>query len=473
MFKFFLSFSVALFLLSACKKPDQTGSDNLLKPNIIYILADDLGYNELGCYGQDKILTPHIDRLASEGMKFTQHYAGTSVCAPSRSVLMTGLHTGHTPSRGNKEVEPYGQFQIPDQTVTVAELLKKAGYTTVMYGKWGLGVENTSGDPQNQGFDEFYGYYGQVHAHNSFPEYLYSNREKIYLENEVIYLPKDHWTRGLGSYATNKIDYSNDIFAQRALTFIENHENIPFFLYLPFTIPHNNGEAPEGLKFETPTLAPYENRDWSYEKKSYAAMISRLDSYIGQIADKLKSKGIDQRTLVIFSSDNGCAEPQLFNGSGSFRGKKRDLYEGGIRVPMIAWWPGIIEAGSVSDHISAFWDVHPTVCQLAGIEIPSYVDGISFLPELKGNSQPEHDYLYWEFHELGKKQAVRKGKWKAVRLDIWEKPQNPIELYNLETDLGETNNVAGQHPEVVREMMEILEKAHEPDPNWPLYEGEF
>ncbi|MBR9998649.1 MAG: arylsulfatase [Cyclobacteriaceae bacterium] len=469
-----LFYLLAMGLLSvACGETDRKSTEEALKPNIIYILADDLGYHELGCYGQKEILTPKIDQLAREGVRFTRHYAGTSVCAPSRSVLMTGLHTGHTPSRGNMEVEPYGQFQIPDKTVTVAELLKNAGYSTALFGKWGLGVENTSGDPQKQGFNEFFGYYGQVHAHNAFPEYLYQNGQKVPLKNEVTYLPRDHWTRGLGSYSTTKVDYSNDLFAEKAIEFIAAHADQPFFLYLPVTIPHNNGEAPEGLKFETPTLEPYEDRDWSYERKSYAAMITRLDTYAGKIMEKLRSAGIDQRTLVIFTSDNGSAEPQLFNGSGELRGMKRDLYEGGIRVPMIAWWPGTIEPGRISDHVSAFWDVLPTFCDLAGTGIPDYTDGISFLPELKGNTQPRHEYLYWEFHEQGKTQAALKGKWKALRLDVWENPQNPIELYDLQSDPGETINVAGQHPEVVGEMMEIIREAHVPDPNWPLYEGEF
>lgn len=471
--KLFFSLLILILLIAACQEKDNQKTSQDLKPNIIYILADDLGYHELGCYDQKEIYTPNIDRLASEGMKFTQHYAGTSVCAPSRSVLMTGLHTGHTPSRGNKEVDPYGQFQIPDETVTVAELLKNTGYRTVLYGKWGLGVENTSGDPQNQGFDEFFGYYGQVHAHNSFPEYLYQNRRKVNLKNEVVYLPEDHWTRGLGSYATTKTDYSNDLFTKKALEFIEREEERPFFLYLPYTIPHNNGEAPEGEKFEVPSLTPYDNKDWSYERKSYAAMITRLDLYVGQIVEKLNSKGMEEHTLVIFSSDNGCAEPGLFDGNAPLRGMKRDLYEGGIRVPMIAWWPGTIKAGSISNHISAFWDVLPTFCDLAGIRTPSSTDGISFLPELTGKPQPVHDYLYWEFHEQGKIQAVRKGKWKAIRVDVWENPENPIELYDLEDDPGETRNIASQNPEIVVDMTEIMQRAHIPDLNWPLYKGEF
>jgi len=473
MTKLFFYFFLASFLCFSCKKSDKAKVTVDLKPNIIYIVADDLGYHELGCYGQKEILTPHIDQLADEGMKFIQHYAGTSVCAPSRSVLMTGLHTGHTPSRGNKEVNPYGQFQISDKTVTVAELLHKAGYTTALFGKWGLGVENTSGDPQKQGFDEFFGYYCQVHAHNSFPEYLYQNGEKVYLSNQVTYLPEDHWTRGLGSYATTKIDYSNDLFAEKALEFIDNHSENPFFLYLPLTMPHNNGEAPDGFKFESPTLEPYEDKEWSYERKSYAAMISRLDEYVGKIVSQLKSNELEKQTLIIFTSDNGCAEPQIFDGSSPLRGMKRDLYEGGIRVPMIAWWPEKIQPASISNHISAFWDVLPTFCDLAGIDAPDSIDGISFVPELTGQSQPQHDYLYWEFHELGKKQAVRKGNWKAVRLNVWENPKNPIELYDLEKDLAEKENVADKYPEIIEEMNRIMEEAHNPDSNWPLYEGEF
>ncbi len=462
----------AILLLFYFCTPDNKDTDSD-KPNIIYIMADDLGYNEVGCYGQQVIKTPNIDKLAGEGMRFTQHYAGSSVCAPSRSVLITGLHTGHTPSRGNKEVDPYGQFPIPDETVTVAELLKEAGYKTAMFGKWGLGVENTEGDPLTQGFDEFFGYYGQVHAHNSFPEYLYHNGEKIFLENEVVYLPDDHWTRGLGSYATKKVDYSNNMFAEKAIDYISSNQDVPFFLYLPVTMPHNNGEAPEGYKFESPTLEPYTEQDWPEWKKSYAAMITRLDDYVGRITEKLNNLGIADNTLVIFTSDNGCAEPQIFNGSGILRGMKRDLYEGGIRVPMIAWWPGTIEAGTVSSHISTQWDVMPTLCDIAGVQPPDFIDGISFLPELKEENQPEHEFLYWEFHEQGKKQAVRKDDWKAVRLNVWENPDGPIALYNLADDLSEKNNIAGQHPEIVAEMDSLMKKAHVPDPNWPLHPDEF
>ena len=465
--RYFFPAAAILLILIGCEKKEKA-----LKPNIIYIMADDLGYNEVGCYGQDSIQTPSIDKMAREGMTFTQHYAGAPVCAPARSVLMTGLHTGHTPSRGNKEVEPYGQFQLPAESITVAELLKEAGYKTAMYGKWGLGVQGTSGDPNQQGFDDFYGYYCQVHAHNSFPEYLYHNGEKVMLNNEVTYLPKDHWTRGLGSYATKKVDYSNDDFFEMGLEFIDKNKDNPFFLYLPVTMPHENGEAPISERYESPTLEPYEDLDWSLNKKSRAAVISRMDHYIGLILDAVMSAGIQNNTLVIFTSDNGCDDTTFFNGSGILRGMKRDVYEGGIRAPFIAWWPGKIEAGSMSDHISAFWDFLPTVCELTGIQPPAKTDGISYLPVLEGRKQAEHKYLYWEFHELGKAQAVRMGKWKAVRVDVFENPKAPLELYNLDSDPSEQHDLASQYPEIVNKMEAIINEAHQPDPNWPLYPSE-
>ena len=466
---FLIILSLLLFFFNCSAKKEDP-----VKPNIIYIMADDLGYGEVGSYGQKDIKTPNIDRLAGEGMKFTQHYSGSPVCAPARSVLMTGLHSGHTPSRGNMEVDPYGQFPLPNETVTVAELLKKAGYKTAMYGKWGLGVENSSGDPNAQGFDDIYGYYCQVHAHNSFPEYLYHNGEKIMLSNKVNYLPEDHWTRGLGGYATKKVDYSNDDFFEMAVDFIANNHDDPFFLYLPVTMPHDNGEAPEGERYESPTLKPYEGEDdWSFEKKSRAAVISRMDDYIGLIMKELEKTNISNNTILIFTSDNGCDNPDFFNGSGELRGMKRDVYEGGIRVPLIVRWPGKIKAGSVSDHISAFWDFLPTACEIAEIDLEIETDGISYLPELLGESQPEHEYLYWEFQEQGKKQAARMGNWKAVRLSVYENPDAPIELYDLGTDIGEQNNVAENYPDIAREMDKIIKEAHVADPNWPLYSNEF
>lgn len=458
-----------LVILTDC----QSISIKSLKPNIIFIIADDMGYGDLGCYGQTKILTPNLDLLASEGIRFTNHYAGTSVCAPSRCVLMTGMHTGHSVVRGNKEVNPYGQFQIPVETVTVAELLQQAGYSTGLFGKWGLGVENTTGDPQNQGFDEFFGYYCQVHAHNSFPEYLYYNRNRIFLENEVVYMPKDSWSRGLGSYATKKIEYSNDLILDKALDFIVKNKNRSFFLYLPVTIPHDNGEAPESEKLEIPSLSFYADSNWKKEDKAYAAMITHLDGYIGMIRNLLEELDITNNTMIFFTSDNGGFRYSNLNHNGIFRGIKRDLYEGGIRVPLIVWWPGTIRTGIESNHISGFIDFLPTICDLAGIAAPYNMDGKSYLPTLLGKNQPSHDYLYWEFHEMGNKQAVRMGKWKGVRLNVFENPEASVELYDLEADPSETIDISEANPEIVNTIKEIMKQAHVPDTNWILFKNEF
>ncbi len=458
----------ALTITSCSSEPKKDNEKPELKPNIIYIMADDMGYNDIGAYGQELIQTPNLDRMASEGMMFTNHYAGTSVCAPSRSCLMTGQHNGHTYVRGNKEADPYGQIPIPDEVVTVAELLKDEGYVNGQIGKWGLGVENTSGDPQNQGFDYFYGYYCQVHAHNSFPEYLYENGQRVYLDNEVKYLPEDHWTRGLGGYATKKVDFSNDLFHTKALDFIDSNADTSFFLYLPVTIPHNNGEAPDPYKFETPSLHPYTSRPWTLEERSYAAMITRLDSMVGDILSSLVEKEIAENTLVIFTSDNGPEKNDIFNSNGILNGLKRDLTEGGIRVPFIAWWPGKIEPGSKTGHLSAFWDFLPTACELAGKEAPSFTDGISYLPVLLGKEQPQHEYLYWEFHERGGKQAVRKGEWKAVRRNVKEDPDSPVLLFNLDSDPSEATDISSEYPEIVKEMVEIMEKEHRPSAVFPF-----
>jgi arylsulfatase A-like enzyme len=456
-------------LLTGCKNQVKTiENEDSQKPNIIYIMADDLGYADVGVYGQERIKTPNIDQLARDGMMFINHYAGTTVCAPSRSVLMTGHHSGQTFVRGNLEADPYGQIPLAAEEKTVAEYLKEAGYKTGMIGKWGLGVENTEGDPQNQGFDYFFGYYCQVHAHNSFPEYLYENGKKVMLDNEVEYLPEDHWTRGLGGYATKKVNFSNDLFHSKALEFIDNSKDRPFFLYLPVTIPHNNGEAPDPYKFETPTVHPYQDRDWNYEEKCYAAMITRLDSMVGDVIKELDEKGLRDNTLVVFTSDNGPAKEDVFNSNGILNGGKRDLTEGGIKVPFIASWPGKIEKGSVSDHISAFWDFLPTACEIAGIEIPNDVDGISYLPALLGEDQKDHKFLYWEFHEKGGKQAVRMGKWKAVKRNVNENPDSPVLLFNLENDPSEQNDISAQNPDVVAKMKEIMKQEHTPSGLFPF-----
>ncbi|MDZ7725345.1 MAG: sulfatase-like hydrolase/transferase [candidate division KSB1 bacterium] len=307
-----------------CSRPKQ--------PNIIFIMADDLGYGDLGCYGQTNFSTPNIDQLAQQGMRFTQHYAGSTVCAPSRCVLMTGRHTGHAVVRGNRQAEPRGQMPLPADETTVAAALKQAGYATGCFGKWGLGLADTPGDPQKHGFDTFCGYYDQVRAHNAFPAFIYKNAGKIHLDNEVVYMPKDHWSKGLGSYSTEKNEYARHVVADEALKFIEQHQNRPFFLYFPTTIPHDNGEAAEGAKNEVPEIHPdYRDKPWSHEQKQYATVIRILDDYVGRILTKLKELGLEKNTLMVFTSDNGAMPApwcQTFRSNGPLRGAKRDLYEG-------------------------------------------------------------------------------------------------------------------------------------------------
>jgi arylsulfatase A len=440
------------------------------KPNIIFILADDLGIADIGPYGQKIITTPNLDRMAAEGMKFTQHYCGVSVCAPSRASLMTGRHLGHCEIRGNRQADPYGQTPMSDAAVTVAECLKKAGYTTGIVGKWGLGVEGSSGDPLRQGFDFQYGYLCQALAHNSFPDFLLRNGSRESVPNTVTYLPKNHWSKGWGSYATEKKVFSNDLFTQEGLQFMENNRNRPFFLYLPYTTPHDNGEAPEGDKIEAPDFGDYANREgWTREEKNFASAISRLDSDIGLIFKKIDELGIAENTLVLFSSDNGPDGYGLkqFDCNGIFRGKKRDLYEGGIRVPLLARWQGRIKPNTTADHASAFWDFLPTACALAGTKPPTAIDGISYFPTLLGQKQVAHPYLYWEINEsTTRAQAVRAGRWKAVKK--YHPQRTSLELYDLSTDLGENRDVAALFPDIVRQMETYLRAAHQDDPKWPL-----
>lgn len=457
---------VALFFLAACNHTQKKDVGNM-KPNIIYILADDLGYGDLSCYGQKKISTPNIDKLASEGMIFTQHYAGCSVCAPSRSSLMTGQHTGHTPIRGNKGLKPEGQWPLPAESFTLAEMLKGEGYTTGAFGKWGLGFIGTEGDPNSQGFDVFYGYNCQTLAHNYYPSHLWDNQQKVILE---------------GNRGDQCGEYAPELIHQRALQFIEKNKNKPFFLYYPTTIPHaelllpqKNMKEFQGKFLPEKSYKGAEPGDSGFRKGDYgtqpeahaafAAMITLLDKQVGEVLNKLKELGLDKNTLVMFCSDNGPhleggADPDYFNSNGPLKGYKRDLYEGGIRVPMIAWWHDKIKAVSKSNHISAFWDLMPTLADLAGIETPMNIDGISFLPTLLGNEgQEEHDYLYWEFHEKGGRQAVRKDNWKLVRYYVQDPAKITTELYNLNTDHGEENNVADAHPEVVEELLKRMNQS--------------
>jgi arylsulfatase A-like enzyme len=445
---------------TAGEREKSAGAAN--RPNIIFILADDLGYGDLGCYGQKTIRTPNIDRMAAEGMVFTDHYAGCTVCAPSRCCLMTGLHTGHALIRGNDRVP------LRPEDVTVAELLKGAGYATGIIGKWGLGEPESTGIPNKKGFDYWFGYLDQRHAHNYYPDYLWRNEDTVELANKVTPVNPP------GGVATERVQYSHDLFAAAALDFVARNQRGPFFLYLALTIPHANNESkPNGM--EVPSYGPYANEDWPDPQKGHAAMITRMDADIGRLFTRLKALGLDRNTLVLFSSDNGPhseggADPAFFDSNGPLRGQKRDLYEGGVRVPLIARWPGRIAAGSRTGHISAFWDFLPTCCDLAGVAPPDGIDGISMLPTLLGRpgEQKQHAYLYWEFHEQGKKQGVRMGDWKGVRLNVARNPDGPIELYNLKDDIGEEHNVADQHPKIVQQIAQIMHTARTESEHWPL-----
>ena len=426
------------------------------RPNIIWIMADDLGYGDVGCYGQTRIKTPAIDRLATQGMRFTDCYAGSTVCAPSRCALMTGLHTGHARVRGNSLVP-----LLPDD-VTVAEVLKSAGYRTAIIGKWGLGEPDTSGVPIRQGFDKWFGYLNQRHAHNYYPDYLWRNEQKVALPNVV--------ARGVAS--TREV-YSADLFKREALAFLDRQGDAPFFLYLALTQPHANNEAgKQGM--EIPSDEPYSDQSWPQAQKNHAAMITDLDRTVGAVVEKLDERGLSDETILFFTSDNGPhreggADPEFFDSRGPLRGIKRALYDGGIRVPMLVRWPGHVADGSTSDHAWAFWDALPTMAELAGADAPTDIDGISIVPallgaEAAGREQPQHDHLYWEFHERGFGQAVRMGRWKAVR----PSQERAIELYDVSVDLGEQHDLAGEHPDVVARAAGLFETARTDSPHWPV-----
>ena len=463
-------FYLVLSLFISCQ---QENRELVPPPNFVLIMADDLGYADVGVYGQELIKTPNLDQLATDGMMFTQFYAGTAVCAPSRSVLMTGLHTGHTPVRGNKQFGyRSGQLPLPDSSLTIAEYLQAAGYFTGMVGKWGLGEPGTSGDPGDQGWDYYFGYTDQVLAHNYYPEYLWRNGEKIFLENQVQYLDSTMWHDGLGSYSTKQIDYSHDLFIDDALNFIETNKDRSFFLYLPLTIPHDNGEQVDSLRFEVPDQGPYADETWERRDRDYAAMITRMDQGIGLIRKQLIDLQLEKNTVVLFTSDNGPMKSpttSFFNSNGSLRGEKRDLYEGGIREPFIVSWPGHIQPGSKSDHLGGFWDILPTFLDLANQQLPPNLDGISFKHTLLGvEEQSKHSYLYWEFHEGKGAQAIRQGIWKAVKLEVKEHSGFPIELYNLSSDPSEAHNIADKHPEKVLELEELMKAARTPSQDFPL-----
>lgn len=421
------------------------------RPNIIFIMADDLGYGDLGAYGQQVIQTPYLDQMAREGMKFTECYAGSPVCAPSRSVLMTGLHSGHTTVRGN--FGKYGvkglaggdgRVPLEKDDVTVAEVLKEAGYVTGMTGKWGLGEPNTSGHPNDQGFDEFFGFLNQRRAHDYYQPFIWLNRDRYPIpENED------------GKQGT----YIHDLFTDFALEFIDRNYDEKFFLYLPYTIPH--------AKYQIPDTAPYSDEAWEMDEKVHAAMVTRMDRDIGKLFARLKQHGIDEETIVFFCSDNGAAKrwEGRFDSSGALRGRKRDMYEGGIRTPMIVRWPGKVPANQTSDAVWSFTDVMATLAELANTSAPAYTDGLSVVPALLGGNELYKDrMIYWEFHERGFQQAVRWRDWKAVRLAQGE----PLELYDLSWDIAETTDVADRHPDVVAEIEGFLRVARTESRNWPL-----
>jgi len=436
-------------VLAAIAAAGLMGSAAAEKPNVIYILADDLGYGEVGYNGQQMIKTPELDALAGKGMRFTDHYCGSSVCAPSRCSLMTGRHPGHAYIRANSPGYPNGQTPIPADSETLGKLMQRAGYATACIGKWGLGSPWNTGNPNQQGFDFFFGYCDQRNAHNYYPEFVWRNEEKVMLNGKA---------------------YTHDLMTEEALKFVTDNKEKPFFLYLAYTIPHT--------KYQVPELAGYVDPEWPENMKIHASMTSRMDRDVGRLIRKLEELGLAEKTLVMFNSDNGAhgqfGSEAFFNTSGELRDIKRSMYEGGVRSPMLAYWPGTIAAGSESDHISAFWDMLPTLSELTGEPVQGGTDGLSMLPTLLGKSeqQKQHEFLYWELYEKMPNQGLRMGKWKGVVKD--RRKGQKIELYDLSKDESEQNDVAGQYPEVVEQIRRAMNEAHVPNPFWdktnrPLY----
>ncbi len=484
----------ALLLIAGCGSSESKQSKNRvqdqdhLQPNIIYILADDLGYGDLSCYGQSQIRTPHIDQIAHEGIRFLQHYAGATVCAPSRASLLTGKHTGHTSVRGNS---PAGQL-IQEIELTLADVVNVAGYTSAIIGKWGVGNPPEPDDPLVNGFDEAFGYINMWHAHNFYPEFLYKQAKKVTLpgnKTDWQYPYRPDMPEGTG-VAKEKETYVLHEFERDALTFIDRNKDQPFLLYLALNMPHANNEAGRftGNGMEVPmklvdgtsvaNYGSYQDRDWPDPEKGFAQMMTLIDQTVGRIDEYLKKLGLSEQTILIFSSDNGPHQEgghkvDFFDSNGNLRGHKRDLYEGGIRVPMIVKWPAHIMAGRTTDHQSAFWDVLPTLCDIVGAGTPENIDGISFLPTLLNHPklQKKHEYLYWEFYEQGGKQAIRKGDWKYVKLHVRDSSQSvQAELYDLAQDISEENNIIAEHPTVGQELNKLMEEAHSPHTLLSLFE---
>jgi len=443
--------------------------------NIILILADDLGYADIGCYGQQKTETPNIDKMARAGLQFMQFYAGSTVCAPSRASLLSGLHTGHTAVRGNEGYQPEGQSPLPDSVITIATILKNNGYETAAFGKWGLGYITTSGDPNKKGFDQFFGYNCQSLAHNYYPDHLWNNHERI------------EFPENAGSNAV----YSADYIHEHAMQYLNKQHEKPFFLYLPYTLPHGDVIAPHDSvynyyvkKFNEAPRQPgapkndgEQHRFEPFPHAAFATMVARLDKYTADILQAIKEKGMEENTLVIFTSDNGPhrengGDPEFFDSNGKLRGIKRDLYEGGIRVPFIAYWKGKIKAG-VTHQPAAMYDLYPLFQQLAGMPAAKKIDGISILPTLlRTKPQPQHEYLYWEFHENNGRQALRWKNWKAIKLNVSKDAHAPVALYDLGSDPSEKNNVAIKYPAIAKQLDAMIMQAHSPNKKWPLLPGE-
>lgn len=491
-----------LGLIAAFSQSEATPIQKTAKPNIIYILADDLGYGDLGCYGQKRIETPNIDKLAASGMRFTQHYSGAPVCAPSRCVLLTGKHMGHAYIRGNDEwaergkVWDYkamiadsvleGQRPLPESEVTIAQLLKTVEYTTGIVGKWGLGAPNTNSIPTKKGFDFFYGINCQRMAHTYYPVFLYKNDHRVYLDNDTVSpgtkLDEDADPYDLKSYQKFTLkEYAPDLMFTEITNFVKENKSRPFFMYWATPIPHTAIQAPQRWvdyyvkKFgdEKPYIGDKGYFPHRYPHAGFAAMISYLDEQVGFLVQQLKDLGIYENTLIIFTSDNGPTyvggtDSPWFDSGGPFKSEyewaKGFTHEGGIRIPMIASWPEHIKKATTSQLISGFQDVLPTLCDISGVKAPENIDGISFLPELTGGKQKEHQYLYWEFPETGGQQAIRMGHWKGIRRNI-RKGNMKIELFDLDNDIQELNDVSGKYPEIVKSMEEIMIKEHIPAQN--------
>lgn len=439
-----------LCLINCLLCPALSGADR--PPNIIFILSDDLAQGDLGCYGQKLIQTPNLDRMAREGTRYMQAYCGTSVCAPSRASLMTGLHSGHCPVRGNWEIaKGEGQYPLPAETVTVAQILKKAGYATGCFGKWGMGMFDTTGSPMKKGFDQFLGYNCQRHAHSYFPTHLYRNEERVELPGND--------GKGIGK------TYAQNLIAEAAMDFVKANQSRPFFLFYAITLPHGRHEIDD--------LGIYADKPWTPQQKAYAAQVTRLDGDVGRLLDLLRELELDDNTLVMLAGDNGSSFApnseigQLFDqASNGLRGFKRGLYEGALRQAALARWPGVVPAARVSDEPWAFWDFLPTAAELAGATIPPecQTDGLSLVSFLKGGEAPRREFFYWELHEGKPIQAVRFGDWKAVK----NGPNAKLELYDLAADPGEKNNLAENQPDVVERATTLLTTSRTASDDWPL-----